>query len=86
MKSVLIFADICATTTTEGYTPLHLAARYNPHNDYDSATRKGTDGDYSQTTPGNNSSNTVEEAMRFLITQVNVSFHYKFLSIITLFC
>ena len=81
-----IYVDVCATTTTEGYTPLHLAARYNPYNLYESAAREDTDSDSGQITPGNYSDYTLrfrrrqssEAAMTFLIsiTKVDVSFGY----------
>ena len=66
--------DICTKKTTEGYTPLHLAARYNPHNDYESAAGEHIDRD-SQVAPEHYNSYTLafrrqtssKQAMEFLI-------------------
>ena len=71
----LFCVDICATTTTEGYTPLHLAARYSPHNVYESAVREDTEsalGNYSSYTLQRQRSS--EAAIKFLITKVDVSY------------
>ena len=38
MYHSLFYADVCATTITEGYTPLHLVARYNPHGNQEPTT------------------------------------------------
>lgn len=72
--------DICAVTTTEGYTPLHLAARYNPHNDYESAVGEDIDSDEAQMAQRGYNSYTLsfrrqtssKEAMEFLITTKKV--------------
>ena len=61
--------DICVTKTTEGYTPLHLVARYNPYNSYESAEDE-VDSDHTHThTPAYKSQTSCKLAMKFLIAK-----------------
>ena len=57
--------DICATKTTEGYTPLHLAARYNSYDSYESAEEVDSDCDGRQR--GYHSQTSSKQTMEFLI-------------------
>ena len=75
-----ISLDTFAARTTEGYTPLHLAARYNPHSDYESAVGEDIDSDDAQMAQRGYNSYTLsfrrqmssKEAMEFLITTKEV--------------
>ena len=73
--------DICSARTAEGCTPLHLAARYNPYNDYESAAGEDdVESDGGQAARGSYNSYTLlfrrqtssKEAMEFLIATKKV--------------
>ena len=67
--------DICVTKTTEGYTPLHLVARFNPYDNYESAEeevdsdRDGGQRGYCSHTPAYESQTSSKQAMEFLIAK-----------------
>ena len=81
--------DVRTVTTIEGYTPLHLAARYNPHGDYELAAKakakasgdnEGSQTDYKSYTLSFRRQQSSEAAIKYLMEKVDVSFKF-FLSV-----
>lgn len=70
------FIDVCTKTASEKYTSLHLAARYNPHNDYeeteDIEEEDQTDSEHTLSTPSLKRQQSSEEVIKFLVNQIGV--------------